>query len=317
MMGASVNLLSPDAIEDIHMASLEVLERTGVWVEDDEALDLYSDARCYVDRETHIVRIPPNLVEDAIRSAPPYFRTGARDPDKDVVWGGNRTTFSNFLVGLTVNDLETGQRRDSVLQDVADVATIFDTLDNIDIYSVPVVAADSPQADTQCLHTYAAALNHTSKAIMPAIDTVLGAQGCIEIAATVCGGMDELRQRQFALLGACTVSPLKLPADATAYILLAARNGLVSGALSMPMSGATSPASMASVLAIQNAELLAALVLAQHVEPGLPFGYCTSGTSMDMRYATCPVGSPEAAFCTVGTAQLAQRHGLPTTTGGL
>jgi trimethylamine--corrinoid protein Co-methyltransferase len=119
------------------------------------------------------------------------------------------------------------------------------------------------------------------------------------------------------LLGGCTVSPLKLTADATGYILLAARNGLVSGALSMALSGGTAPASMASNLAIQNAELLAALVLAQHVEPGLPFGYCTSGTFMDMRFATCPVGSPEAALCTVGIAQLAQRHGLPTTTGGL
>ena len=69
--GLSLNVFTEAELDDIHLGSLEVLERTGVSVEADDALDIYSDGGCAVDRETRMVRIPPHLVEDAIRSAPP------------------------------------------------------------------------------------------------------------------------------------------------------------------------------------------------------------------------------------------------------
>ena len=63
--GLYLEVLTPDEIEDIHKATLEVLEQTGVFVEADDALDIYADGGCKVDRETHTVRIPPHIVEEA------------------------------------------------------------------------------------------------------------------------------------------------------------------------------------------------------------------------------------------------------------
>ena len=57
-------------MDDIHDATLEVLERTGVFVEDDEALAVFSDGGCEVDRETHVAKIPPEVVEQALHGAP-------------------------------------------------------------------------------------------------------------------------------------------------------------------------------------------------------------------------------------------------------
>ena len=69
--GLKLDVFTEDEVQDIHLSTLEVLERTGVWVELDEALDIFSDGGCVVDRESRIVRIPPHVVEDAIASAPP------------------------------------------------------------------------------------------------------------------------------------------------------------------------------------------------------------------------------------------------------
>jgi len=76
--GLSLNVFTDAEFNDIHLATLEVLEHTGVFVEDDEALDIFADGGCRVDRETKTVRIPPYVVESAIASAPPEIVLAGR-----------------------------------------------------------------------------------------------------------------------------------------------------------------------------------------------------------------------------------------------
>ena len=75
--GLSLSVFTEAELDDIHLGSLEVLERTGVWVEADDALDIFGDGGCVVDRETRMVRIPPHVVEDAVRSARPRATSAA------------------------------------------------------------------------------------------------------------------------------------------------------------------------------------------------------------------------------------------------
>jgi hypothetical protein len=83
--GFGLTLFSDEDMEAIHLATLEVLERTGVFVEADEALDIFADGGCSVDRERHNVTIPPHIVEEAIASAPPRVTLCGRDQRNDVV----------------------------------------------------------------------------------------------------------------------------------------------------------------------------------------------------------------------------------------
>jgi trimethylamine--corrinoid protein Co-methyltransferase len=48
--GLKLDVFTEDEIQYIHFATLEVRERTGVWVELDEALDICADGGCVVDR---------------------------------------------------------------------------------------------------------------------------------------------------------------------------------------------------------------------------------------------------------------------------
>ena len=70
LSGFSVNMLTDDEIAEIHQATLYVLENTGLWVLHDEAQEIFYSHGCKVDKKTNIVKIPPYVVEDAIRSAP-------------------------------------------------------------------------------------------------------------------------------------------------------------------------------------------------------------------------------------------------------
>ncbi len=126
--GLSFSVFTETELDQIHYATLEVLERTGIFVEDDEALDIFKDGGCRVDREHRVVRIPPHVVEDAIRSAPSKYVLCGRDPKNDFLMEPGRVAFTNFSEGIAVIDLESGEHRNCTLEDVATIARLNDYL---------------------------------------------------------------------------------------------------------------------------------------------------------------------------------------------
>jgi len=94
--GFSLNTLTDDEVDEIHLATLEALRTTGVFVEDEEAMAVMDGGGCVVDRKNKVVKIPPYVVEDAIRSAPGTFVACGRTPDRDIVLEHNRVSFTNF-----------------------------------------------------------------------------------------------------------------------------------------------------------------------------------------------------------------------------
>jgi len=313
--GVTLGPLSDAELAAIHDSCLEVLERTGVWVEADEALDVYADGGCSVDRETHVVRIPPHLVEQSIASAPPGFALCGRDPGKDLMLSDGRVSFANFTEGLRVTDLESGQNRVSVKQDVADAVRVADYLDQMDLTVLPVAAQDCEHAPSA--HGFEAAIANTTKHVHAPAITRAETKAIIEMAALVAGGMDALRERPITSAGACTVSPLKIPSAVNEVCLTMARAGLPTLWMTMTLAGATGPVTLAGTLVVQNSEALAALTLIQLAEPGAKVIYGCSTAGMDLRYGAAVVGTPELGLIGACINQLARRCRLPAWIAGL
>ncbi len=314
--GLSLGVLSEADIDDIHLATLEVLERTGVSVEDDEPLDLFADGGCRVDRETRTVRIPPHVLDDAVRSCPSTVYLCGRDPANDLVLEGGRVYFSNFDEGIMLVDPRSGEYRKPGIGDVREVARLVDALDCIDAYESAVGAEDVPAA-TASLHKWEAAIHQTTKPVGTEATTAEDVRAIVAMARELAGGEEELRRRPLVGFGVCPVSPLQLPGDATEVIIEAARSGMSNTVVSMAMAGGSSPVTLAGTLVTHNAEVLAGIVLAQLTERGCPMVYGSSTTAMDLRLATAAVGSPELAVVSAAVAQLARRYGLPSFVAGL
>ena len=54
--GFSLNLMTDDELHEIHLATLEVLSNTGVFVENEKALEIYHGAGCTVDAKSKTVQ---------------------------------------------------------------------------------------------------------------------------------------------------------------------------------------------------------------------------------------------------------------------
>lgn len=314
--GFSVDMFTTEELQQIHLATLRVLFQTGVKVYNEEALNVFSDNGCFVDRSEKMVRIPEYIVEDAIKSSPSSVLMAGRDPKHDIVLESNRVAWTNFGAGVKLYDVFSGVLRTTTTKDVAETARVVDYLDNVDVYSQAVVARDTPK-ETGDLLAAEAFLTNTSKHCHH-IDLVSGANArrYIEMGAAIVGGMDELRKRPVVSALICPTSPLQISEEGCDIIMEFARSGIPINILSMALAGGTSPITIDGTLVVHNAEVLSGIVLAQLVNKGAPVIYGSSTSTFDMQCATAPVGSPELGMISAGVANLAQFYNLPSYTAG-
>ncbi len=313
--GLSLNVLTQDEIEDIHLATLEVLEHTGVFMEDEEARGLLAAAGCRVDAERGIVKIPPHMVEEAARSAPSKLVLCGRSPDNDFVMEDGRVGFTSFGEGLRVVDPYTAELRDSTKKDVADCTRIIDALSDIDVVERPVGAHDVPQ-EAVPLHNAEAIFANTTKHAFIAPLTGYLARRMRDMAVAVAGGSDNLRERPILSYVVATISPLKITRDVCQIIIEGARSGVPVLVCPNAMAGATSPVTLAGTLVTHNAETLAGITLSQIAKKGAPVIYGSSTTAMDLRLASASMGTPECALLSASAVHLARRYLLPSWVAG-
>ena len=313
--GLSLNIFTRDELDEIHFATLEVLEHTGLLMDNDEALEMFHGAGAKVDKQKRIVKMPPYLVEDAIRSAPSKLFLAGRNPKNDFIMEGNRVGFTNFGEGVFIIDPYTGEHRETTKQDVADSAKICDYLSDIDVYERAVGASDVPMETVQ-LHNAEAWLPNTSKHGFMGPGNAYLMQKITQMAAAISGGMDKLKERPIISFITCPVSPLQLVPETCEIIMEGARSGMAVNILSMAMAGGSSPVTLAGTLVDHNAEVLGGIVLSQLTAKGAKVIYGSSTTAMDLRLAAATVGSPECAVINAAVAQMATYYLLPSWVAG-
>jgi len=313
--GLSLNILTDDEVNQIHLGTLELLDQTGVFVEDDKALDCFEKGGARVDRDTKMVQIPPYLVEEAIRSAPSKVILAGRDPKHDLVLESTRIHFTNFSEGVKINDLQTGENRNPVKQDLVETARVIDYLDEINFCEKALGAHDVNQGSVP-LHNAEAYLSNTTKhcAFGPGNGKLLNK--IVEMGVAIAGGIKEFRKRPLVSFATCPISPLKLISDCCEIIMEAAKNNVVCNILSMAMSGGTAPVTTAGTLVTHNAEILSGITLSQLTRKGAPVIYGSSTTAMDLKLAAAVVGSPECALISAAVARLAKHYLLPSYVAG-
>jgi trimethylamine---corrinoid protein Co-methyltransferase len=313
--GWGLRSFTPDALDKLHAATLDVLRTTGVSMDCDEALDILHDNGCWVNKKTRVVKFPDHIVTQAISMCPSHILLAGRDPANDFMIGGKQVGFTTFGVGVLMEDLETGEIRDSTKEDVAQIARLTDALAHMDIFTAPVTARDKPDSSSD-LHMLEAALINCTKHYASDAEDGERAKKIIEMAAVVAGGMDQLKERPIVSFGVCPTSPLQIIESTAEVIIEAARHWIPVNILSMVMAGASSPISISGTLVMHNAEVLAGIILAEMTNPGAPVLYGSSSTTLDMRQATAVVGVPEMAMISAGAAELSNFYGIPSYVAG-
>jgi trimethylamine--corrinoid protein Co-methyltransferase len=301
--------LTDAEVKRIHEASLQVLQRTGVQVEQREALELFREAGA--DVQENRVRLSRALVEDAIDKAPSKVVLAGRDPQHDLILEDARVHIGTGGAALQVLDLETGEIRKALLSDVGNMARIVDALDNIHFYLIPIYPTDLLEEQVE-ISKYYASLANTTKHVQAGVYTLRGIRDVVAMCERVAGSPGALRARPLvSFITSWMVSPLKFATDVTTLLIEVCRQGIPIVLSAAPMAGSTSPVTLAGTLAQLNAEQLSGLVLTQLVNPGTPVIMGPIPATADMRSGKYLGGSVELGISNAAVTQLAHLYQVP------
>ena len=299
-------LFTDAQLDEIHMASLEILRLTGVRVHDAEALTLLQGAGCAVE-DGNLVKFPASAVEDALLHVPPKIVLCDRTGEPRMYLEGFRTYFGTGSDLPNTLDLGTGERRPSLLSDVANAARLVDSLPNLDFAMSMALPSDVPAA-TSDRRSFMAMIQNTSKPVVYTAWDESGLADIIAMAEVVTGGAEKLRLNPFLLAYLEPTSPLQHSQTAVRKLLMLADHGLPVVYAPGILMGASGPVTTAGSLAMAGAEVLSGLVIAQLRRRGTPFVWGSGAGPLDMRTAVCSYGSPEFMLLCMGMAELGHHY---------
>jgi trimethylamine--corrinoid protein Co-methyltransferase len=304
----SIRALSDEQAQTIHYATLEILGKVGVDMQDPQGRELLLDAGAW--ESNGRLKIPEKLVVDAIANSPSripmYSRQGGLTMPLEIgkvfFGSGSDTTFTL--------DVETGERRRTTAQDVEDFARLTDALDNIDFVMSMSNPSDVPPDDLY-IHEFA---NMIRGSVKPNVYTAKDRQDLEDIyriGVAVAGSEQALREKPFFLLYPEPISPLIIHAESLQKLVFCAEKGIPTAFIPSPNLGGGGPITLAGALALGNAECLVGMIVAQLIRPGTPFLYGMNLAALDMRTTIVSYGSPEWSLGMAACSDLARYYGLP------
>jgi trimethylamine--corrinoid protein Co-methyltransferase len=311
-----LQVLSDEEKDQIHERTLNVLERTGVRVETVKGRQILGDAGAQVDPNTHIVRFPRALVEEALQLAPKKFSLGARRPGCDLEMNAGNCTLSADGEGMFVGDWETGERRESNFNDWLQATRLLDAIDEIGMYWTIVEGGGGNGPPADVVRYWRTIFNNFSKHVQDATPGADYSPWLLEVLQVIFGDKETIRQQHPFSFLVCPQSPLIIDQQYTDGYLALLGWDIPVAVMPMPLMGGTAPGSLISTVIIGNCEVLAMLCLVQAGAPGTPFIYAPALAISDPRSGVYAAGAIENGLLGAAATEMARYYNLPVESSG-
>lgn len=305
-----LKVLNRDQARAIHTAALEILENTGFRMEHPGALEILANAGCKTSRDNWVT-LPGYLVENALRSAPRRITLYDQRGNKAMSLCNGNPFYGTGSDATFTLDLESGQRRRTVLKDTANFARLVDGLENIDFAMSMANPEDVPLEDIY-VYVFAKMVKNTNKPMVFIADSGRDIAKIYEIACLVAGGEEELQKKPFMLNYSEAISPLRFPKNVMEKLIFCAKREIPICLPSGSNAGGGAPVTLAGAMALGIAENLVGLVVHQLVGRGSPFLFGPNVSTLDMKSTVVSYGCPEWSLTQAALADMRDEiYGLP------
>jgi len=306
----TLTFLSTEAKQAIHAAALSILADIGVKILHEGALATLKAAGCAAGENSNIVKIPSELVLRAVDSAPNNIEIFNRSGEKVMDLGGRRAYFGTGSDLIYAYDAATGERHQCVLSDVGRAALVADALPNID-FIMSFAHPSDVVPERSYLLSFQAMATHSVKPIVNTAQGRRDLEKMWEIARTLRGSEEALREKPYFIHYAEPISPLKFPFDSLDKLLFCAEKGVPAIYSPAPIAGSTAPMTIAGHVAQGLAECFCGLVIHQLTAAGAPFLMGMGPAVLDMATSQCSYNAPEYLMAYQAMIEMSLFYDLP------
>jgi trimethylamine--corrinoid protein Co-methyltransferase len=304
-------ILIDEEIASIHQSSLTTLQEVGILVQHHKALSLLAEAGATVDAASHHVKIPATLVEKALRTVPSEFLITGQDPSEDLVLGYDCPPRARPVISLDwIVDYGKKERREATVSDLEAWVRVADALPNLHMVS-GLYPWDVP-LQTRDLRAAEAMFRLSAKPMLMAPFSGWS----VKWIARMLSAIGDPRGPRVMFFSSCN-SPLIYSESQMSVLLEAVEHDFPVLLNSSPVTGATAPITLAGTLVVMNAEILAAITVAQLAKPGAKILYAGFPIVLDMSTGTASNGYTECGLLAAASVDIGRSYHFPTASNGL
>ncbi len=307
-------VLDEDALITIEHNADTVLEEIGIeFREFPEALVLLKAAGADVDGER--VRFPRGMCREIIQaSAPSEYTQHARNPERNVIIGGDRTVLVPAYGSPFIRNLDEG-RRYATIEDFRNFVKLAYMSPNIHHSGGTICEPVDIPVNKRHFDMIYSHIKYSDKPFMGSVTQPDRAQDTVNMAKIVFG--DEFVEQNTVITSLINAnSPMTFDATMLGAATVYARHNQATMISPFLLAGAMSPVTVAGTATQILAEALAGITYVQLVRPGAPVIFGTFAAAVSMQSGAPTFGTPEPALIMYVAAALARRLGLPFRSGG-
>ncbi|MEZ5798583.1 MAG: trimethylamine methyltransferase family protein [Paracoccaceae bacterium] len=275
--------LTDDEIAYMRARVEDVLADYGVAILHPEAYRKFLAAGAQPGRDANRIRMPRELIREAMEATPKSARLGAREARFDIdLPRADRGFIMRTGTGAHgyVNPRDTSYRNMD-LDAVNEIAAVANTLDEVGFIAHPFVHGVPEK--TADIHSFGRLVGRTQKHVWMQPYQWENVEYLMKIAAIAAGGEDALRANPITSCITCSFTPLEFKFMDTHCIIEAGKYGVPLHACSLPSSGGTAPLSVPSMAIMAAAEIVGMTVMAHILAPGTPVIATPLMFTLDMR----------------------------------
>ena len=299
--------MDPDQIARIDAASMDILEEIGVVFRDDIALADWR--RAGADVRGDRVHLDRGLVRELIASIPSSWAYRARNPDRNLPFGGPHSIFVPMTGAPFLRDLD-DVRRWPAMADLNMFHKLAHMSPALHSTAHHIVEPMDLKVSHRHLHITYSSMKYSDKTFMGMTTSGKNAEDVMDMCEILFGA--DVMEETPVVTGNCNGnSPLVW--DETMLGAMRAFCKRNQPVLCSPfvLGGANTPASVAASVAQLNAEALSALAYTQVVRKGCPAIYGHYLSTVSMKSGAPMAGTPEISLMNFMIGQMARFNNVP------
>ncbi|OWU82931.1 methyltransferase [Oceanicola sp. 22II-s10i] len=308
--------LTEEGVQAIHEGAMTILEEIGVAILNPEALRILEEAGCRSEGE--VVFFDRDFIMEMVAKCPREFTLTPRNPDRQIVVGGEYILFGNVSSPPNYWDLEIGKKVPGTREHCANLLKLtqyFNCIHFAGGYPVEPVDVHASVRHLDVLYDKLTLTDKVPHAYSLGAERVEDVMEMVRIAGGWSHEEFDATPRMYTNIN--STSPLKHDYPMLDGWMRLARRGQGLIVTPFTLAGAMAPVTMAGAVAQSLAEALSAVALAQWINPGVPCAIGTFTSNVDMKSGAPAFGTPEYMRATQMTGQLCRFYGLPMRSSGV
>src|SRR5829696_8071542 len=310
-MRPTLNVINPELCARVIAEAKRIMAETGMDIRGAEmrrrllehGLKTTSDGR---------VLFPPQIVEQAIASAPKSFTLYNRDGLPHAELGGNNVHYVPGSSGLKILDHRTGETRQSNSTDFIEYARLCDGLEHIAYLATAFSTNQDIEAQVSDAWRLYMLLTASKKPMVSGAFSEHGVPRMRDMMQLFRRDRAELIAKPMAIFTITATGNFRYGEDSCQNMLDCVEAGIPVEIVPVTLMGLIAPVTLVGALVFHLVDTLTGITMAQIIRPGAPVLFGGAPATFHMKIASSPMSAIEALQLDAAYVAVAKSLGLPT-----